>query len=260
MQHASARDETGHGVISIRNDGQKIVRTNYWETDYAKKGIVYFSVNAGALRMLLPDRSDADLLKAVTQAKYVILSRDMRGQSYEVLLEDESSSPYAIQSPIGAWDRLLPTTEDGREGIPFLVYTKGSLLLTLTAKFRVVPHLPCGKRWNQDEVTRRSSKTNSLIDSTLGPMNDAEKVYHTTLPSELQRWYCYPRDGGHCILCILKTHFHPEQADWDEKDWPVPVPVRTVLRGYSIRDGFVIVDVPYDSFLGVRPPEEDREW
>ena len=42
-------------VISIENKGQRIVRTNYFDTENARSGFVYLSWNAGAGRVLLPD-------------------------------------------------------------------------------------------------------------------------------------------------------------------------------------------------------------
>lgn len=42
-------------MITISNDGQKIVSTNYWDTEHAKRGFLYLSWNAGAGRLLLPD-------------------------------------------------------------------------------------------------------------------------------------------------------------------------------------------------------------
>ncbi|MDX9788933.1 MAG: hypothetical protein RBT11_19320 [Desulfobacterales bacterium] len=39
-------------LIQISNDGPEILSTNYWETEHAKKGFLYMSINAGAFRLL----------------------------------------------------------------------------------------------------------------------------------------------------------------------------------------------------------------
>ena len=31
------------------------------------------------------------------------------------------------------------------------------------------------------------------------------KKYHSALPEELERFYCYTKDGGHCILSLLPS-------------------------------------------------------
>jgi len=85
-----------------------------------------------------------------------------------------------------------------------------------------------------------------------------EKSYPTPLPEEIRGWYFYVLDCGHSVLCLLS-------ADWDialsaPSDYLTPIPVKTVLRGYRMQEGFVIVDVPYDPELGALPDEADSEY
>src|ERR1700744_5802447 len=42
-------------MITIANDGQNLITTNYWDSEYAKMGLIYLTWNAGAARLLLPD-------------------------------------------------------------------------------------------------------------------------------------------------------------------------------------------------------------
>lgn len=110
------------------------------------------------------------------------------------------------------------------------------------------------------EVLDYMKKAQFASDTILTKWKDVinrDALYHSDLPNELSPWYLYPYDSGHSILCVLK-------ADWDlhtdKTQLQVPVPVKTVLRGYEIRDGFVVVDVPYDETLGLRAPPEDDEF
>lgn len=81
--------------------------------------------------------------------------------------------------------------------------------------------------------------------------------YPQALPVELREKYIYTPDGGHSIQCVLKQHF---AAGRDMSDFLVPVPVKAVLRGYEIIDGYAVVDLPYDTMLGLIVPEEDTEF
>lgn len=41
-------------MITIANDGQRLVETNYWTLPHAQRGLCYLTANAGALRLLVP--------------------------------------------------------------------------------------------------------------------------------------------------------------------------------------------------------------
>jgi hypothetical protein len=145
---------TANGFLAMENDGMLITATNYWSSDYARHGIVYFSVSAGCVRLLLPDTtSSASGLtdEVLAQTKYVIISRGTyRGQdAYEVLFEDNSPHPFVICAGLDQWDRLIAASESGRTDIAFHIYRSGRVVRKLTARFRVVNRLPCLKAWNQ---------------------------------------------------------------------------------------------------------------
>lgn len=86
---------------------------------------------------------------------------------------------------------------------------------------------------------------------------DKSKSYPGQLPPELAVWYCYPTDAGHSIVSVLKQHYQP---DIDLTDFLIPVPVKSVLRGYDVKEEYIVVDLPYDSTLGLITPEEDNEY
>ncbi len=41
-------------LVSITNDGPGVLETTYWSTEHARKGLLWVSVNAGAVRVLVP--------------------------------------------------------------------------------------------------------------------------------------------------------------------------------------------------------------
>lgn len=147
--------------IHIENDGQMITDTNYWDSDYARNGIWYFSVNAGCVRCLLPPGVWSSFEKSVVKTTdYVVISRGVyRGQDgYEILFEDHSSSPYVVETGANQWERAIPTFESGRTGIAFHIYDNGLLVGKLHAKFRAVAILPFLRPWKcqaREEVIGR---------------------------------------------------------------------------------------------------------
>ena len=97
-----------------------------------------------------------------------------------------------------------------------------------------------------------------IIEQLLGSSLVTSKTYPRPLPEELQAWYCYTTDGGHSILCALKSAYVP---DADPASFLVPAPVKSVLRaGYHQQDGYIVVDLPCDSQVGLRTPVEDDEY
>jgi len=42
-------------VLQIQNDGPEVISTNYWQTAHSRRGYLYLSFNAGALRVLVPE-------------------------------------------------------------------------------------------------------------------------------------------------------------------------------------------------------------
>ena len=48
-------------MLKVENDGPRIVSTNFFETDQAKAGKFFVSVNAGTLRLLIPDAHAASI-------------------------------------------------------------------------------------------------------------------------------------------------------------------------------------------------------
>jgi hypothetical protein len=125
-----------------------VVRTNYFESEHAKHGLVYLSVNAGAYRLLVP----AALLTTVSEMRtgqYVIVSETADHNRMELLFEDGTDTPYILYISGQQCDRHIPAQEDGRRDIRFLVYGPGCrLLLDRPARYRRVPRIPWMKPWS----------------------------------------------------------------------------------------------------------------
>lgn len=96
-----------------------------------------------------------------------------------------------------------------------------------------------------------------LVAQLLKDWLDPERQYPQRLPAELNSWYGYTTDGGHSILCLLKKDYVPGQ---DLTERLLPVPVKTVLRGYEILGGYVVINVPYDPDIGLLTQPGDDEY
>lgn len=83
------------------------------------------------------------------------------------------------------------------------------------------------------------------------------QTYPGNIPAEIQPWYAYCADGGHCIVCCLAQHYEDEGDLTSEL---LPVPVKSVLRGYEIKRGYVLVTFPYNPSYGLITPPEDDEY
>lgn len=108
-------------MISIANEGPTVVSTTYWATEHAARGLLYASVNAGAVRVLVPPATERlldDLPPEGTRA--TIRWRDGR---CTITLYDRPSDPYGIEIDERQTDRRPPASDRGRV-VPLVWYVQ----------------------------------------------------------------------------------------------------------------------------------------
>lgn len=254
-------------ITNDPNNLQRIAETNYWESEYAEAGVFYFSVCAGCIRMLMPERQGGLPLGIPGQklddsvfdtTKYVVVSRGDYGGilGYEVLFEDETDTPFVIQTSLDQWSQLLPVGESGRI-VPFHVYRNGCVLVReFEGRYRYVGRLPYLKPWDANA---------SAITPIARPIVEAaglagialQRPYPGEMPPDLAPFHVYVPDQGHCLIVVAGqygTTANPGQS-------LLAYPVKAVLRvGYTIRDGLVWCDMPYDSMLGAVALADEHEF
>lgn len=108
-------------MLLIHNHGPLVTATNYWGSALDRAGKLYCSVNAGAIRLLLP-RSRARLVGEWRTSDYVILSRGPwpdqgLAQAVELLFEDHTDAPYALHLSPESFDVLPGAPPPGREWV-----------------------------------------------------------------------------------------------------------------------------------------------
>lgn len=141
-------------IINVSNHGALITSTNYWDSDLAREGKVWVSVNGGAIRVLLPPNLYGDLAD-MRQGKYCLLSRgpwpaERVAEAIEIMWEDGSDSPYALHLTPESFDLLPAEPEAGREWTCSTWTAKDGRphkSLERICHWRRVPRIPWMKPW-----------------------------------------------------------------------------------------------------------------
>lgn len=102
--------------ITIENEGPVITGTNFFESELNDAGKFFVSLNAGAVRLLVPDTMLRELKRELSLVKKVNLEKE--GDWYFIVLDDGSKNPYTLQCLPNSFDRL-PAKEDVGKAITF---------------------------------------------------------------------------------------------------------------------------------------------
>lgn len=114
--------EIDHTPMFIANNGQLIVKTNFWESAFGKNGYYYLSLNAGACRLLVPNM---DYMHEIRTGKFtkINLGEDSSGRMCcEVVFEDGTYSPFTLNISLNQMHSLPLENEFGKK-IPFYLVT-----------------------------------------------------------------------------------------------------------------------------------------
>ncbi len=111
-------------MIHIANDGQAVVSTSYWSTPHADAGYLYVSINAGAIRVLVP-AATAYLLDELPPVGTPCEYRQ-GARICSIILLDDPADPHAIEVDAQQVDRRLLASDVGRT-VPLLWYVQGGM-------------------------------------------------------------------------------------------------------------------------------------
>lgn len=146
-------------LLTIGNNSQEITSTNYWELPYNTRGEFYISINAACVRLLIPEKFDADIdfIDALLSSKQIILSIlkkyliEENKLAIELMFDDHSQNPYCIHMGAHQIDRLF-LNEDNNKITRFISYAKGLRVVNDThCGIRHVNKIPCMSEWKGDK-------------------------------------------------------------------------------------------------------------
>lgn len=130
-------------MIKIENNGSQLTYTNYWQTEHAKKGLFYVSINAGCMRLLVPESQYGTILEIKT-GKSILIERGKWKDQYNrdalvITFDDRSKTPYCIFVLTEQCDRLI---SEKKCTLDFAVYTQRGLLQSWkNAQYKTVDYL-----------------------------------------------------------------------------------------------------------------------
>jgi len=104
---AIAEYEMHQQLITIKNAGPDIVSTNYWQTEYATRGLCYLTANAGVLRLLVPD-SAASMITEMNTGRSVTIEPSISVQgAVDIIFEDGTDTPFSLTLDERQSDRII---------------------------------------------------------------------------------------------------------------------------------------------------------
>jgi hypothetical protein len=139
-------------MLEVASRGADIVSTNFFDLPEARAGKLLVSCNAGAFRVLVPD-SAIDQVEEMRTGLDIIVSRGPwpaagLADGFELLFDDRTDSPFALQLSTTSFDRLPARTDEGKSFV-LSVWTRGpAKQFEKPCRYRRVEWIPCLKPWS----------------------------------------------------------------------------------------------------------------
>ena len=116
----------------IKNDGQKILKTSYFSSALASAGLFYCSINAGAIRVLIPSKQATNIQDAFKTTHSFEIERGLPNypgvKGITIFFIDGTSNPFCLQLDAHSMDRLPSPSDYGRTvPISFWIEQAGKL-------------------------------------------------------------------------------------------------------------------------------------
>lgn len=129
----------------VCNAGPAIESTNYFDTAHAASGLFYVSINAGSLRLLVPDAQIPTLSEMRTGRECIVTRGRMRGALVlELMFDDGSDAPFALHIDMRQCDR---DTVERVADMPVTAWTRHGQVAAWPGRYRTAATLPCLRSW-----------------------------------------------------------------------------------------------------------------
>lgn len=140
--------------LTIRNDGPLVAETNFWSLAIEESGRLCVSVNAGAIRVLVP-RAMGRIVSDIRTARHAVLSRGpwperRLDEAVEIMWDDGSDSPFSACLSPQSFDQLPaapPARQEWRVSVWVERCGKPHRACEHVCHWRRVSRLPCLKPW-----------------------------------------------------------------------------------------------------------------
>lgn len=157
IHHSGAAADDGPGAVGMvfhRNDGGRIIESNYWDSANARGGFFHVSHNAGTFRLLVPESQEDQIPEMLTGRHAIVtLGFDLKARKpmYELMFEDDSGSPYALWLSLRQFDRAFGIEDAASRDREIIIYKRGCIEAgRMPVFFRQAETLPCLKPWTDN--------------------------------------------------------------------------------------------------------------
>lgn len=94
-------------MFTMSNDGPELLTTDYWDSDHARKGLLYLSGNAGVWRLLVPPAAAA-MLPDMRTGRRVFIERSIVSPAcWDIVFDDGTDSPFCVSLDRRQLDRAM---------------------------------------------------------------------------------------------------------------------------------------------------------
>jgi len=124
--------------------------TNYYDSEHARHGLLFFSINGGVIRCLLPD-NQINILSEIKTGKEVIITKgaiknkigDMI-PGFEILFDDHTDEPFSVTGSLNDQFDQIPADDDRWQ---CHIYTRDGLAWKIRRCLVRSDVIPCLKPW-----------------------------------------------------------------------------------------------------------------
>lgn len=143
--------------ITTHNHGPLIVSSTYWGSEVERRGLIWISINAGAIRVLVP-RTHRNLISEIRGCTYVVCSRGPwpatgKADAMELLFDDGTQEPVSLHVGPESVDVFPGEPEPGRQWICTVWDLKKGRphkAVERPCYWRRVPQLPWLLQWAEE--------------------------------------------------------------------------------------------------------------
>lgn len=132
------------------DNNKEVATTDYFETELAKKGLVYLSYCNGCIRMFIPELVEKHIPEMKT-GKEIVISVSAKTNQIEIMFDDSSEAPFCINISKEMIDFAIWKKSHNKQ-VDFYAYTEDlKKVIDTKCYMRIVPSIPCRQPFNRND-------------------------------------------------------------------------------------------------------------